>query len=110
MFRSKNQKQKESTSTVSVGGVDNRLVILCQVYATSINANSETHILPVLAVLKRHKFQIKPVSISNSVFYFCELRDDVLLWSSQILDQAMGDTLPLDVRHKEKLPVYWSFG
>ena len=102
MFRSKSQKQE-------VPYVEDRPVILCQVFPTSDFASSETHILPVLAVLKRHKFEIKPVVTRGAVYYFCELRDDIQPWSSKILDQAMRDALPLDVRNDKKPPVHWSF-
>ncbi|UJR09065.1 hypothetical protein I4U23_013313 [Adineta vaga] len=102
MFRSKT-KQPE------VPKIINRSVVLCEVYPTDALVSNEFHILPVLGVLKRHKFEIKPVVTRSLIHYFCELRENVEPWSSELLEQAMREALPPDVRHANRPPVYWNF-
>jgi hypothetical protein len=89
--------------------VDNSTVTLCRVYQCDRWRDNNT-ILSVLAVLRRHKFEMKPVVTTYGFQYFCELREDISPWPRQALDQAMKEALPADQRNRSMPFVRWYFG
>ncbi|CAF1387328.1 unnamed protein product [Adineta steineri] len=89
----------------NVGGnvlppIKNYSVTLCEVETSAYHIDS-IYVLPVLAVFIQHGFEIKPlVGHMFNTKYFCQLRQGVQPWSSEILDQAMRNALPDLIRHK----------
>ncbi len=96
-----------SNAAVNVSpSINNGLVTVGTVHQDFGVEGSGRYLLSVLAVLKRHSFEIKPASWTNVPTFFCELREGVPPWPSETLDQAIRDALP---SNKSKLPVRWNF-
>jgi hypothetical protein len=88
--------------------VDNSPVTLCQVIQGGWQ--NEISTLSVLAVLRRHKFEIKPFCSHSSVQYFCELREGISPWPRQTLDQAMKEALSAHPRNRSMFALSWKLG
>jgi hypothetical protein len=89
--------------------VNNCFVTLCRVHRIMGYYVDEIHILTMLAVLKQHDFEIKPLSHGYMVSYFCELRKGVPPWPGEILDRAMRDALPANQRNTIMRGLRWIF-
>jgi hypothetical protein len=89
--------------------VNNYRVKLCHVEQRSGHRIDSIHLLPVLAVLKQHGFEIKPVVCGNDMTYFCEIRPGFMMPYNGSLDHAMRNAIPAHL-HEEILPVLrWTF-
>ena len=85
--------------------VNNCSVTLCHVYSILTDLVSSTCMLSVLAVLKQHDFEIKPMHYG----YFCELRKSVPPCSSETLDREMREAIPAHLRNNVIKHLRWHF-